>query len=190
MKRPSFRFRTPPKQKKSLAGNPTCSSNGRHRRRPEKGLEMRAHAPDPAQFQDGTMAHLGVPCRHDRAAATLLGRRRSAFSWRRDSLLFSPDNPLVRSRLAHRFRRGPFRQPALHRLWLGFIPWFTRFFIAPTRCSCFFYRFFFGRLQVSPYSIRSTGFLPSFLGNFFDFCGFARFLLGYTAFYWVNPVCK
>ena len=50
MKRPSFRFRTPPKQKKSLAGNPTCSSNGRHRRRPEKGPEMRAHAPDPAQF--------------------------------------------------------------------------------------------------------------------------------------------
>lgn len=141
---------------------------------------MRAHAPDPAQFQDGTMAHLGVPCRHDRAAATLLGRRRSASSWRRDSLLFSPDNPLVRSRLAHRFRRGPFRQPALHRLWLGFIPWFTRFFIAPTRCSCFFYRFFSADYKFRRIRLGQLGFYRVFLVISLIFVG----LLG---FYWVIP---
>ena len=190
MKRPSFRFRTRPKQKKIAGRQP-----GVFQERPAPSSSGEGPGNASARTRSGP-----VPGRnHGSPWCPVSPRPRRC----------NPPRPtterlLMASRLAFVFARQPAGSfsfgssvsprsisptgspSALARLYTVVYSVFHR----PYSMFVFFLPFFFGRLQVSPYSIRSTGFLPGFLGNFFDFCGFARFLLGYTAFYWVNPVCK
>ena len=190
MKRLSFRFRTPPKQKKNrwpatrrvpaTAGTVVVRRRARkcertHPIRPSSRTEpwltlvsrVATTAPlQPSSADDGAPPH-GVATRFCFRPTT----RWFVLVW-----LIGFAAVHFANRLSIGFGS------ALYRGLLGFS--------SPLLDVRVFFTVFFGRLQVSPYSIRSTGFLPGFLGNFFDFCGFARFLLGYTAFYWVNPVCK